>query len=142
VSDDGSWQKLLDVLRSGRTVFEKVEIVGPGTAYHYSPHGAALVASGRFLGASVNEDIDRTQQSSVESPPATDPQGVVFAYEDEADAREEGFGCEIFRIDYRRAVKAVHSQEDALLAAAASRTVLIVAGDIERFESIGVGDPY
>jgi hypothetical protein len=82
---------------------------------------------------------------------ATELEGVVFAYEDLNDAREEGFGLDIIRIRYREAIKALHKAEDALgdfTVEAANKsgiemtkgntpyTILILTSDILTFEFV------
>ena len=78
--------------------------------------------------------LDKTQ-TKIPSKQATDSQGVVFAYENKADAVEEGFGCDIIEISYSAAIFVTHSQE-ALLDA--SDTIVILCECISNFSLLAV----
>lgn len=114
-------------------VFANLEIIGEGFAFHYTPNYNSIVSHGSFLGAPIDENLDQTQITLYSLPAIHDP-GVVFAYLDENDAREEGFGdnMEIVKISFSAALKATHSQEAVWTDAPA--TILILTTDILNFE--------
>lgn len=123
-------------------VFEDVEIVGPGIAYHYTCHADAIGASGGFFGAPLNPDLDRSQDPNETRPASSDP-GVVFAYEELAEAASEGASAEhvwkgriseLFEIQFSSAVRAQHSQEKHLLA---PPSLLISSREIIGFKRLG-----
>jgi hypothetical protein len=115
------------------STFRQPRVIGPGVAYHYSPHRMLIESTGCFLGAPLDTNLDFTQSELVSAPAKHDP-GVVFAYVERGDAADEGFGCELFELRYRAAVLAEHIQEAAL---GAPETVLILTSDIESFECLG-----
>ncbi len=127
---------IADFVRSHVRTFEGVEVLPTGTAFHYTHHGDAIQALGRFLGAPLTANLDRTQ-STLRSPPATADPGVVFAYSDLSDAIEEGFGAEIIEVSFKCAVRATHSQEAALDSSAQLPTILICSSDISHFRRLG-----
>jgi hypothetical protein len=122
-----------------------------GVAYHYTSHWDKIQAFGKFLGAKIDEDLDRTQLTPI-SPPAKDDPGIVFAYENEAEAREEADGLDVVKIRYRKAVKAFHSHEndymdftdnymiekgyEGVIKRGPYATLLIISTDILSFERI------
>jgi hypothetical protein len=107
--------------------------IGAGTAFHYTTHFEAINALGRFLGAFINEEMDRTQQQLI-SPPARDPNGVVFAYDGIDEAVKEGFGTQIIEIIFNSAIRASHGQEVAL--DGAPDTIIILASEITGFRFV------
>ncbi|NQS97057.1 MAG: hypothetical protein HQ591_01240 [candidate division Zixibacteria bacterium] len=100
-------EKLKTFIKNKIPTFDNVGVIGPGTAFHYTMHAEAILADGRFYGAPIDENLDKTQTSLVSKQAKADP-GVVFAYELIEDAKEEGFGCKIFKIKYNKAVYAIH----------------------------------
>lgn len=106
-------EELFDYITKEVPNFINPEIIGPGVAYHYTSHADKIISTNQFLGAPINKDLDRTQQS-LQSIPATNSPGVVFAYKDFKDAKEEGFGCSIFKIEFISAIRAMHGQESEL----------------------------
>jgi hypothetical protein len=131
---------LLEYIVEHVPVFEDVQLLGEGIAYHYTPHSAEIAESNHFFGAPVNEELDRTQ-TGFDSPPASSDPGVVFAYATQKPVVEEGhFGnCHLFKIRYGAAVRGMHSQERDMMAALGeqhSPTLLIMTGDILGFEDL------
>lgn len=136
---DEAWASLLRVVDSNENCFQKRGELGEGVAFHYTSHSDLISEHGAFLGRTINAaELDRTQAwDNPQSTPATDPYGVVFAYQTVDEAHEEGAifnGTRVFRVDYRRAVRATHEQEAAL---GAGDTVLILAHDITGFDDLG-----
>jgi hypothetical protein len=119
-------EQLLTFIQQNVPVFINARIVSHGIAYHYTDHYLSIVEYGGFLGHPINENIDNTQ-ITIPSNPASDPNGVVFAYENLFDAQEEGAGSEIIEISFQSAIITTHSQEAAL---GAPDTVIILCGDI------------
>ncbi|MDA9554919.1 hypothetical protein N9R54_01675 [Pelobium sp.] len=131
--------------------FENPEIIlDEGECYHYTPHWQKIKEQNKFKGAKIDCNLDQTQMINYLGE-ATELEGVVFAYEDLNDAREEGFGLDIIKIRYRAAIKALHKAEDALgdfTVEAANKlgiemtkgntryTILILTSDILTFEFI------
>lgn len=105
--------ELLEYLTQKVPNFENPEILFDGECYHYTPHWHKIKEQNKFKGAKINADLDQTQ-TSVISNEATESEGVVFAYEDINDSREEGFGLDIVKIRYKTAIKALHKGEKAL----------------------------
>ncbi len=91
--------------------FEQVTLLGPGCCYHYTTHWLRIEQAGKFLGAPISAVLHQTQRTSEVSPTATDPTGIVFAYEDLEKSREEGKGQQIIWLLYRSAVRAMHALE-------------------------------
>ena len=93
----------------------QVEIIGPGTAYHFTMHAESIEKHGGFLGRTVDKDIDRSADNLV-SKKAEDENGVVYAYLDKARTVEEGcFGnCDLFKIEFSQALAAYNEQERLL----------------------------
>lgn len=105
---------LLQFIEGVVPTFQDIELIDQeGVAYHYTPHWNKIQESGRFLGADIGSNLDCTQSSIISAPALYDP-GVVFAYEQVAEAREEGFDLDIIKITYRKALKAFHTQENYL----------------------------
>jgi hypothetical protein len=136
-----------EFIRREVPTFGNISILGPGMAYHYTIHAELIESSGRFLGAALTMDLDRTQDPNVPRIATSDP-GVVFAYRDIAEAAEEGDAAalaypgaspELFCIHYVAAVEATHLQEAQL---GASPTLLIASIDIESFERLGACGEY
>ncbi len=128
-------QELAEFIQTAISTFTDVELLGAGKAYHYTNHAAAIVQSGRFLGAPIDAELDKTQNHLV-SPPATADPGVVFAYEQFEVAKEEGFGCKIIEVNFSSAVRATHVQEAELDAPPA---VLILNTEIASFNLMAAG---
>jgi hypothetical protein len=132
-------QELLTHIESSVKTFTNCKLRGAGVAYHYTNHFAAIEARGGFLGAPIDSNLDKTQYKILSDPAAHDP-GVVFAYENESDTREEGFGCDIVRIEFSAAVQALHSQEAELdrMSGETStpHTILILNTDITGYRKI------
>ena len=117
--------------------FVDIERLGPGVAYHYTDHGRSIACDGRIRGAPIDRNLDRTQVT-IPSVPATEENGVVFAYADRRHAVEEGSisaNCEVIELRYRSAVLAAHGQEGSL---GAPPTLLILTSDITDFKNIGL----
>jgi hypothetical protein len=95
--------------------FEKVSLLGPGNGYHYTTHLLKIQQTGRFLGITPSASLDQTQKTMGFSEPAVDEDGVVFAYEDLAKAKQEGVGQQIIQIAFRSAVSAMHAAEAKIL---------------------------
>ena len=130
-------QDIAAYIRSYVPNFVDVEILSSGTAYHYTTHADQINADGRFLGAPLTPDLDRTQNNP-RSPQATNDPGVVFAYENINDAVDEGFNQMIVEISYSAAVRATHEQEAALdYDAGAPPTILISSNEIVSFRIVG-----
>ncbi len=102
-------EELLHFVDHNVNVFTDKHIVRDGYCYHYTSHWDSINKNG-FLGALIDENLDKTQ-NEIYSPPAKSNPGVVFAYENIKDAREEGGGCDVIKIKYRSAISATHSQE-------------------------------
>lgn len=84
-----------------------------GECFHYTHHWDKINSLNKFKGAKINEDLDQTQNINFEAE-ASEDIGVVFAYENIKDAREEGFGLDIIKIKYKNAISCVHKAEDNL----------------------------
>ena len=108
-----STEELLEYLKKEVPTFTELEIVENGKAYHYTKHFDKIEKIGKFLGAEINSNLDKTQNSLISKPATNDP-GVVFAYSNFSDAEEEGFDCDILEIEYNKAILANHSQENSL----------------------------
>ncbi len=91
--------------------FEQVTLLGPGNGFHYTTHWLQIERTGRFLGAPISAGLHQTQKTSDVSPPAVDPNGIVFAYEDLAKSKEEGRGQQVIRLRYYSAVRAMQPAE-------------------------------
>lgn len=126
--------------------FQKIKVIDAGKAYHYSPHGALIRAAGTFKGVPVGTWLVATQAGPA-SPPANDPNGVVFAYPSIQAAVDEGRGpgMEVFELQFRRAVSAIHLNDNAnRLAAGLSGgpQFLVIASEIVSFESLGMVEDF
>lgn len=126
-------EQLREFIVANIEMFFDVKVLNAGVAFHYTQHAATIESEGRFLGAPIDKDLDQTQRS-LESKPAEHNPGVVFAYDDIQSAKEEGFDCEILRIEYDQAVSAFHMQEHAI---GAGCTLMILTSDIKEFERLG-----
>lgn len=94
--------------------FAEPEILNSeGECYHYTAHWNKIQQSNIFKGAKINKDLDQTQNINYLGE-AIETEGVVFAYENLKDAREEGFGLDIIKLRYKTAIKALHKAEDEL----------------------------
>ena len=120
--------------------FTNLEIIYNGVAYHYTMHSNFIEASGRYLGVAISEEIDRTQDG-VESIPAKEIDGVVFAYEELEASKEEGFLLKedkkknkIYEITFRTAIRANHQQEVDF--SGAPLTIIIIASEIIDFKIV------
>lgn len=105
-------EELLYFLKQNVNGFTDSRIVRNDFCYHYTSHWDSINNIG-FLGAPIDENLDKTQNETY-SPPAESNPGVVFAYENINDARDEGFGCDIIKIKYKSAISATHTQEEQL----------------------------
>ncbi len=132
-------QELMDLIQSGKTSFVNPQELPAGKAFHYTQHKEAIENKG-FLGRKLGNDIGYTQDKLV-SDPATEPDGLVYAYEDINDALDEGgagaTNTDIFEISYSKAIRAIHAKEAQEYEA--PPTVLIMAPDITGFKFIGKG---
>lgn len=113
--------------------FQNIKIIENRVAYHYTSHYDKLVNSGKFLGAPINKELDKTQLS-VPSKPATSDPGVVFAYQNLYETIEEGENCDIIKIYFSQALQATHIQEN--VSSEDRDTILILNTDIKRFKKI------
>jgi len=125
--------------------FSEPTIESAGSGYHYTSHAQTILRAGIFKGVRATSKLISTQRSAV-STPATDSDGVVFAYPCLHKAAEMGLGQDIFRIDFRSGVSAFHAEErdiERRHGRIDSRTLLILASEIEHFELLGsAGDYY
>lgn len=118
--------------------FTELTVEGSGCAYHYTRHSISIMRDGRFLGAPITPALIATSRTDF-SAPASDPDGVVFAYPLLEKAAQMGGGQDVFRLKFRTAVSAYHSAEREIERRHGlidSRTVLILASEIEQFELI------
>jgi hypothetical protein len=120
--------------------FIDVSIIQNGIGYHYSIHTDKILSEKKFKGAKIDDNLDCTQQD-ISFLPATDPGGVVFAYEELSDAIEEGYAMpgdeltvKILKVSFSSAIKALHEQEYNLTGA--PHTLLILVDDILDFEIV------
>lgn len=96
------------------------EILGPGVAYHYTPHADAIMAAGKFLGTPLVPNLNPAQTLDrrpwvMPPPPAVHDPGIVFAYKRLQDAQDRGRGYAILRIKYTGAVEALNQKQVAAL---------------------------
>lgn len=110
----------MDILKLSQYLIENIpnfnnpEIIDTeGECYHYTAHWDKIKASNKFNGAKINKDLDRTQMISYLGE-AKEEEGIVFGYEKIDDAREEGFGLDIIKICYKKAIKTLHKGEKKL----------------------------
>ena len=104
-------EELLEFIVKNVPNFENPELIEQaGECYHYTENWKSIKMDGAFKGAPVNEDLDRTQNMNFELVDS----GVVFGYDNIQDAQEEGLGCEIVKIRYRKAIRTLHKAEDSL----------------------------
>ena len=89
------------------------ELIGPGTAYHFTMHAESIENYGAFLGRTVDKDIDRSADDLV-SKKAVDEKGIVYAYLDRARTIEEGcFGdCDLYEIKFSQALQLIMNRRD------------------------------
>ena len=128
------------------SAFQNIEVIGEGTAFHYTPHGKNIRKSGGFLGAPINPNLAATQDGPI-STRATDPDGVVFAYLQQETAVAEGRGpeMELFEIRFRRAISAIQVNDAEMHVGIGRQPVpqiLVVASEILGFESRGLVEDY
>jgi hypothetical protein len=119
--------------------FSEPTIEMAGSGYHYTCHTKNILTAGVFLGVPITSNLISTQRSAV-STPARDSDGIVFAYPSLQKTAEMGLGQEIFRIDFRSGISAFHTHERELERKHGlidSRTLLILASEIVRFEFLG-----
>jgi hypothetical protein len=126
-------EELLKFICSNIKTFASPTLIKNGVAYHYTNHYDKIIDSDGFLGAPIDENLDKTQ-ITIPSKPATHSPGVVFAYLDEAESRREGFGCDIIMIKFKEAISATHAQEASL--GQVPNTILILNTDIQCFEKL------
>jgi len=120
----------------------RIEVAGSG--FHYTRHAQAILSARAFLGAPVTPNLISTQRSAF-SAPATDSEGVVFAYPSLPKTAEMGLGQEIFRIHFSSALSVVHAAEreiESRYGLIDSRSLLIFANEIVRFERLGNAENY
>ena len=96
-------EELKDFVLNNIPIFKNVKIIKNSVAYHYTSHYDKIEKSRKLLGTEIDKNLDRTQLT-IPSKPATSDPGVVFAYLDEQEAREEGFGCDIIKIEFVNAL--------------------------------------
>jgi len=138
--------QLKEFIEARVPTYTDVQALGAGSAFHYTANADAIDATGKFFGAPLDGNLDKTQ-ITLHSPPATCDLGAVYAYLKLSDSVEEGFGCEIYEIRFHEAVSAIHSQEKALsamnpdfVAADYPATILILTSDIIDFKRLGPAD--
>lgn len=132
-------EQLYDFVREHVPGFVEPTIEGAGSGFHYTRHAETILRTGAFRGAPVTPNLVSTQRSA-DSVPATDSEGVVFAYPSLPKAAEMGLGQEILRIQFRSALSVFHAAEREIerkYALIDSRTLLILATEIEQFELLG-----
>jgi len=118
-----------------------LEIIESGIGYHYTMHSGFIEEMGRFLGRTVDENLDRSQKI-LESIKATDEKGIVYAYPDLSFTVEEGkFGnCHIYEIHFVEAIAAFHQQEVSFASSVGDilpKTIFIPAHKISSFKLLG-----
>ncbi len=133
-------EDLLNYLVLNIPNFSNPKIIENGVAFHYTMHSDLILIDNQIKGVIIDANIDCTQHKLI-STPATDINGVVFAYEDINDSIEEGFVLQseklinkIFRIEYESSIRADHVQEVAF--SDAPPTIIILANKINRFEIV------
>jgi hypothetical protein len=125
-------EELQDFIKTNIPTFDNFQIIENGIAYHYTSHLEKILGMGRLLGAPINIDLDQTQMTLVSKPATHDP-GVVFGYLNIEDSKEEGFGCDIVKIEFRKALQVTHIQEASI---GAPDTILILTSEILKFMTI------
>jgi len=125
-------KELLKFIQEHIPTFADARIVGPGKGYHYTSHFGSIKESGKFLGAPMDKNLDKTQVTW-KSPPAKHDPGVVFAYPELRSAREEASGDPILEIEFLEAVLAVHVQEASC---GGGPTLLIPNRNIDGFRQV------
>lgn len=118
-----------------------LEIIESGIGYHYTMHSDCIEKMGKFLGRTVDENLDRTQ-NTLESVKATDEKGIVYAYPDLPVTIEEGkFGdCDVYEIHFLEGIAAFHQQEVEFAGSVGDilpKTIFIPAHKISKFKLLG-----
>jgi len=129
-------EELVGFVKACIPTFVEVRRIGPGSAFHYTSHADAIDRCGKFCGAPITPNLDRTQGGLTSNPASSDPD-VVFAYLNINDTAEEGSGCIVYEIFFDEAVWAWHIQEKEL---GAPPTILILTSAITSFRRIGDAD--
>ena len=71
-------ETLLNFIKSKVPNLTDPEIINSATGYHYTMHSGCIEQMSKFLGRSIDGDMDRSQHS-LESVKATDENGVKFS---------------------------------------------------------------
>jgi len=134
-------ETLLNFIKSKVPNLTDPEIINSATGYHYTMHSGCIEQMGKFLGRSIDGDMDRSQHS-LESVKATDENGVVSAYPDLAHTIAEGKynDCHIYEIKFSEAIAAYHQQEVQLaksIGIDVPKTLFIPAQCISSFKLLG-----
>jgi hypothetical protein len=116
--------------------FTVVKKLGDGSCYHYTQHIYAILTDGMLKGVHPNPNMDCSQHGTT-SIPATKHPGILFGYDKYTDATEEGFNCDIVKIEYSKAIMVEHVQE-ALLGA--PPTIVVVTTDITSWHVVTDAD--
>jgi hypothetical protein len=125
-------------------VFTEREVLGPGCGYHYTQHYDTIRGTGQFFGAPVNGCLGATQPGLV-SRPATDPDGVIFAYQTVDGLRtapDPPLGwespdmpaCHVIRLYFKSAVRAWHAGDRGV---EGEKQLLVPVSEIMRAEGLG-----
>ncbi|MEI6347260.1 MAG: hypothetical protein WCP69_04850 [Bacteroidota bacterium] len=132
--------ELLRYIKTHVPNFSNPKIISSGVAYHYTMHSDLIQKDGRIKGRIIDENIDCSQNDFV-SIPATENNGVVFAYESLVESKLEAFvlpedkqRIKIIKNDYNSAVYANHQQEVDYTGA--PPTIIILAHEITNFQII------
>lgn len=138
------------ILKNVPNFIEVENLESEGECFHYTNHWSKIQKSKKFKGAKIDSDLDQTQNIE-HLGEAKEDEGVVFAYEKLQDARDEGFGLDIIKIKFRKALKAMHKAEFELGNLAKQealkkgvdlgdintpQTIMILATDIISFEYV------
>lgn len=134
-------EKLFYFIKSKVPNLTDLEIVKAGIGYHYTMNSSDIEQMGKFLGRSIDEDLDWSQHS-LESVKATDENGIVYAYPVLSHTVEEGkfLDCHIYEVHYSEAISAFHQQEVQLaksIGIEVPKTLFIPAQNISGFKRIG-----
>jgi len=136
--------EFLDYLLQNVPTFASPSVEQPGVGYHYTQHAAEIQRNGRFLGAAINPTLAATQRA-IRSTPATEPNGVVFAYflletackmAPDCPIPSLGPRCDVLKLFYRSAVSAEHINDGAVEGRGV-RQLLILADQISHYEILG-----
>ena len=144
MQDSMTTEELYAFVRENIPGFAEATIEVAGSGFHYTRHAQVILSTGVFRGAPVTPNLISTQRSAL-SAPATDSEGVVFAYPSLAKTAQMGLGQEIFRVDFRSALSVVHAAEREMerrYGLIDSRTLLILAREIVRFEFLGSAENF